>query len=402
MKVAIYHNLPPGGALRVLHDFVRRSHDQHQYDLYTVDLGRFDVFAYGRNRAERHDMAPYVAHSFRYPVVPRALAGALSHAGWVVTAPYWMDRVHRRIASDIDRRGYDVALVHPCQVTHTPSVLRYLATPSLCYMHEYRRRSFEAEYQRRAPGDAWPRRLVVSGLERTLRGLDRAAVRSAHRIACNSTYTAECLWRSYGRDATVCYPGVDDEVFTIRRGVDEPRSVMTVGALEAVKGHDLVVRALSLLPAGTRPALDVVYERCDQAYRAELERLAAARGVSLRLHTGISDADLAALYGAAAATVVTARLEPLGLAPLESLACGTPVVAVREAGYRETVDDGVNGYLVERTAPAVAEGVARILAGRLGRTAEELRATVVPRWSWNAAVKRQLEELAHTASRPRS
>ena len=45
MKVAIYHNLPPGGAMRVLHEFVRRSHTEHEYDLYSVDLGRLEGFA---------------------------------------------------------------------------------------------------------------------------------------------------------------------------------------------------------------------------------------------------------------------------------------------------------------------------------------------------------------------
>jgi glycosyltransferase involved in cell wall biosynthesis len=44
------------------------------------------------------------------------------------------------------------------------------------------------------------------------------------------------------------------------------------------------------------------------------------------------------------------RLEPLGLAPLEAGACGLPVVAVAEAGVRETVVDGITGSL---TGPTV-------------------------------------------------
>lgn len=394
MRAAIYHNLPPGGALRVLDEFVRRTRTEHEYDLYTVDLGLFDTFAYARDRAEQHDPSAAARHTYRYPVAP----AALPHPLWVATAGWWMDRVQRRIAADINRRGYDVALVHPCRVTHTPAILRYLEVPALHYMHEHRRRSFEAGYQTPDPAAPLGRRAAAGLVERDLRRRDLAAARAAGRIVCNSHYTAECIRRSYGRDATVCYPGVDGATFDV--GPEPPRrgpSVVSVGALERVKGHDLIVAALALLPPASRPALDLVYERVDPAFAAEVGDAARAAGVELRLHRGISDADLAGLYRRASATVVAARLEPLGLVPLESLACGTAVVAVREAGYRETVDDGVNGYLVPRSPAALADGISRVLAGGLGRTPDQLRATVIPAWGWEAAVKRQLEQLAITA-----
>lgn len=399
MRVAIYHNLPPGGAMRVLHEFVRRSHTEHEYDLYTVDLGRLDAFAYARHRSEQHDLTPYVARSSRYPIVPAVVAPAVTARAWRITAPRWMDRVQRRIAADINERGYDVVLVHPCRITHTPGLLRYLTAPSLHYMHEYRRLSFEVGYQAAGQTCSGLRRAVAAGLERVLRSGDRASVQAAGRIVCNSSYTAECIQRSYGRDAVVCHPGVDSDVFDVGPAAPRPDrpSVLSVGSLEAFKAPDLVVRALGLLPASARPALDLVFERCNDAYRAEVVALAASSGVELRLHAGISDVRLATLYRAASATVVAARLEPFGLVPLEALACGTPVVAVREAGYRETVDHGTNGYLVDRSAAGVAEGVSRVLAGSLKTTPEQLRRTVVPRWGWDGSVKRQLEQLAIAA-----
>lgn len=403
MRVAIYHNLPPGGALRLLHEFVRRSCGDHEYDLYSLDLCGLDDFAYARDRAEQHDVSAYVSRTFRYSVAPVWAARALAGKPWRLTAPFWMDRVQRRIAADINRRAYDVALVHPCSITHTPGLLRHLTVPSLHYMQEHRRRTFEAGYQAADAGAPPLRRAVSAGLERVLRASDRAAAQAAERIICNSSYSAECIQRSYGRDAVVCHPGVDTEVFDLAGAPADPAdrpSVMSVGALEPVKGHDLVVRALALLPPASRPALDLVYERCDFAHRAELVALATSSGIELRLHAGIPDGELARLYGSAAATVVAARLEPFGLVPLESMACGAPVVAVREAGYRETVQDGVNGYLVDRSAAQIAAAVARALSGGLRRTRQDIRATVVPQWDWDGAVKRQLEQLAITADSP--
>ena len=398
MKVAVYHNLPPGGALRVLYEFVRRSAGEHEYDLYTLDLGPLDGFAYARGRAEQHDLTLHVQRCFRYPVAPAAAAAALAGRPWLVSAPWWMDRVHRRIAADMNARQYDVVLVNSCSITHTPSLLRYLDAPSLYYMQEPRRRSFEAGYQVSDKGTPIGRRVAAGAVERALRASDRAAVAGAGRIACNSYYSAESIRRAYGRDAAVCYLGVDSEVFR----ADGPRAagppyVVSVGALEAVKGHDVVVEAAAMLPPGSRPAVHVVYERFDPGFRAALEALAAAKGVELRLHAGVSDPELAVLYRGAMATVAAARLEPFGLVPLESMCCGTPVVVFREAGYRETVDDGVNGYLVDRSTADVAAAVARVMAGALDRTPQQIRRTVVPRWGWDAAVKRQLEQLSMAA-----
>lgn len=398
MRVALYHNLPPGGALRVLYELVRRSHTEHEYHLYTVDLGQLDGFTYARGRAEQHDLTPYVAHSFRYPVVPATAAPFLAGDPWRLTAPIWMERVQRRIATDIDAGGYDAALVNSCSITHTPALLRHLELPSLHYMHEPRRRSFEAGYRVADHRRPVLQRVAAGCVERALRRADRAAALAADRIACNSYYSAESIQRAYGRDAVVCLLGVDTEVFDLGEpSVPGRLSVVSVGALERVKGHDLVVRALALLAPGQRPALDIAYERCDVSYRDELVALAARGGVELRLHAGISDAELVDLYRSAAATVLAATLEPFGLVPLESMACGTPVVAIREAGYRETVDDGVNGYLVDRSASEMAAAVAKVAGGALGRTREQVRGTVVPRWGWDGAVKRQLEQLAITA-----
>jgi glycosyltransferase involved in cell wall biosynthesis len=407
MRVAIYHNLPPGGALRALWEFVRRSSSDNEYSLYSVDMGRADVFAYARNRAEQQDLGPFVARDIRRPLLG-GLAGRVPMGKLQpLDAVRRMRLIERKVAEAINVGGYDVAYVHPCALTHTPSVLRWLTVPSLHYMQEPRRRSFESGYRMatRLTGlGAVPRWTATEVMEAVLRRHDRVAASSADRIACNSQYSAESIARAYGRDADVCYLGVDDEVFTTaahEQALQRRREAVSVGAIDRVKGQDLVVRALAALPAAERPLLNLVYERCDDRYRREVEALAGALGVSLRLHHGIADRDLAALYRSSSVTVLSARLEPFGLVALESLACGTPVVALREAGYRETVDDGVNGYLVERSPTAMAEAVQRVLDGQLATSPQALRGTVVARWSWTASVKRQLELLEATAEQGR-
>jgi 1,2-diacylglycerol 3-alpha-glucosyltransferase len=97
---------------------------------------------------------------------------------------------------------------------------------------------------------------------------------------------------------------------------------------------------------------------------AALRREAASRGWGDRveLRGGSPPAGLPAYYQAADAFVFASTTETQGLAVLEAMACGLPVVAVRASGVEEIVTDGVSGLLVPEDAAAFAIAVDQILA----------------------------------------
>jgi glycosyltransferase involved in cell wall biosynthesis len=119
--------------------------------------------------------------------------------------------------------------------------------------------------------------------------------------------------------------------------------------------------------------------------RSQLVALAGERGVDLRLRGGIDDRELVALYQSSVATICAGAVEPFGLTTIESLACGTPVVAVNEGGYREVVKQGENGYLVNRRPDSLAAAVADVLEHPDRWSGAELRSSVLPFFSWEAA-----------------
>lgn len=362
MRVALYHHLGPGGAARLVRETVRRS--RHDITWFRVD-GSEGMDSTGSDMEERR---------YRCPRGGRVAVADLAF-------------LERRVASDIDAGGFDLLLAHPCRIFQAPGVLRASRTPSLYYANEPRRRSFEAGYEHR-PG-------LRRAYDNVLGRRDRAAVAAASGLAVNSVFTAESIRAVYGRDATVCRPGVDSLAFSYSGSPRQP-SLLVVGGLERAKNHDAVIAAVGRLDQRTRPDVHVVHGRGSPVDEHRLRASAGQHGVRLHLHQGISDEELVQRYHGAAVTVCAAVLEPFGLTALESIACGTPVVAVNRGGFREVVEEGVTGRLVEPTVDALALGIRDQLEhGTV--LALATRDAVVDRWSWEAcadAVDRACEAVA--------
>ncbi|MFN8050907.1 MAG: glycosyltransferase [Acidimicrobiales bacterium] len=399
IRAALCHLLPPGGAVRVMTELVERTGDEIEYDEFTVDLGEWDRYpgaADGR-------LAQAVGRTVRESV---CLSSAASRLGRGAEPLLWraVIEAERRLAERIDAGGYDVVIAHNSRYFGATSTLRSVRTPSVYYAQEPRRQSYEYELDptRVLDGRSGPlavaARGAMAGMNLWLRSVDVASGRAADRILCNSAFSAEAVARAYGRVGHVSPLGTDLDRFTLSTA---PRSghVLSVGALVPAKGHDLVVEAIGRLPVDLRPTLVIPNERGDARYRETLEAMATARGVTLDVRAGISDIALNELYGSAIATVCAAHLEPFGLSVPESLATGTPVIAVAEGGFRETVEDGVTGFLVERDAARLADALATTIASPDRFDPAALRERAVQRFSWAPAVETYLGHVREVAGR---
>lgn len=186
--------------------------------------------------------------------------------------------------------------------------------------------------------------------------------------------------------------GVDTAAFcpdgpAARRG-PAPR-LLAAGRLVKRKGLETVVRALAQVPraelvvaGGPAPAR----LRGDPEYR-RISRLAADLGVAGRVsfRGRVGRGDMPALMRSADLLVSVPWYEPFGMAPLEAMACGVPVVASAVGGHTDTVVDGVTGVLVPPRQPdELAQVLRDLLAGndlpRYGAAAAE-RAR--GRYSWD-------------------
>ena len=131
-----------------------------------------------------------------------------------------------------------------------------------------------------------------------------------------------------------------------------------------------------------------------------MRNLAESHDVSFDARLNASDKELVEILNRAAVMVYAPRLEPFGFAPLEANACGLPVVAVAEGGVRETIEDGVNGLLVQHQPEAIAHGIQRLtqdkdLAAQLSKNALKI---IQEKWSVNAAVERLERQLTEAVT----
>jgi len=171
------------------------------------------------------------------------------------------------------------------------------------------------------------------------RAIDWLAVRRASQLVANSRYTAGRLRELYRREAdAIVYPGVDLALFT-PGGKPHQGYAISVGRLSPEKGLD---RLLDLWRDVPDLPLHIVGGGLPDQVRQW--RAVAPNGVLFRGQ--LTSGDLAEAYRGATVAVFAPHREELGLAPLEAMASGVPVVAWREGGLQETIVDGETGYLV--------------------------------------------------------
>ena len=177
-----------------------------------------------------------------------------------------------------------------------------------------------------------------------------------------------------------------------RLGVDGP-TLLSVGHLIERKGHHLAIEALTLFPGA------MLLIAGEGPERPRLEALAARLGVSdrVRLLGPLPHASLPDIYGAADALVLASSREGWANVLLESMACGTPVIATDIPGNDEVVQRRDAGLIVRaNTASGIAEALHDLWSDMPAREATRRYAED---FSWDATSEGQLTVFAAARTR---
>jgi glycosyltransferase involved in cell wall biosynthesis len=179
--------------------------------------------------------------------------------------------------------------------------------------------------------------------------------------------------RGFLPPAVVCAPmGVDLQAFArpspyVAWNGEGPAIIVSVGRLNFVKGHQDAIEAIGILRRRGVPAQLRICGEDEQGgdgFRRTLHAQIDAAGLDghVVLLGAVSEARVRSELAQAHAFVLASHHEPLGVAIMEAMALGAPVVATDAGGVPELIEAGADGVLVPPKAPdLLADAVQRLL-----------------------------------------
>lgn len=353
MKIAIFHELPTGGARIAVNEIAKRLKKKHTVDLYYVD----------KKRTVEEESYYTSAHFYKF--IPKFWKGN----NWKIRLYkdtielYRIYILHKKIAINIRKKQYDILFVNASQFIESPFILRFPNTKKVFYLHDPHDRSlYEETHAQKENLDFF--RQTYEKINRFIRKiLDKQNLNGADYFLANSRFTQKMFQKTYGKQSIVAYLGVDTNFFT-QKTVQKIYDLLYIGSRELVDDFSLLEEALLLIKK--QPSLKTIFFE----------------------NVWFSAAQLRDLYRKSKIVLCLAKNEPFGLIPLEAMACGTPIIAVNEGGYKESVVDGKTGYLVPRNAAVLAKKISLLLPQESIRQemAKQSYEQMIKQWNWDKRV----------------
>lgn len=355
MKIAFFHELHFGGARRVVAEYAKVFSKDHEISLYYVD------------QEKEKEIENIFANAFHYQFTPVIYKGnnikAKIYKDFVET--FKLYRLHKKIATEIDKQHFDFVFVHPSQFTHAPFILRFLKTPIVYFCQEPLRTVYDPTVSISPDLSVFKRK--YEEMSRAFKKkIDTVNIKKANIVLANCKYTRGNIRKAYGINSYVCYLGVDPSLFKPLK-LEKKYDVLFVGADIWMEGYDT------------------------------LQEINKAYGGTLKIHVVksesgeyISDSNLAKEYNKAKLVVVLGRFDPFSMIPLESMACEVCPVVVNEGGPIEAIENNIDGYILERNPNIFAEKIRNLLQNDekrkiMGKTG---RKHILSFWNWEKSSER--------------
>jgi glycosyltransferase involved in cell wall biosynthesis len=214
-------------------------------------------------------------------------------------------------------------------------------TPHLCYCHSPARYVWEQSGDYAGGAHGRLRSWGLGAARRPFQDWDRRTASRVTQFLANSTHTAERIRRCYGREARIVHPPVRTEFFTPDPTVAREDWLLVVAAHEPYKRTDVVIQAarkagFALKVAGGGSQWDSL-------------RAMAAGAPNIQMLGRVDDLQLRDLLRRAQA-MVQMQAEDFGIAAVEALACGCPVLAFGKGGVLD-IHSSRTGILFEEQSP---------------------------------------------------
>ena len=257
----------------------------------------------------------------------------------------------------LDLRGYD--LVISCESGPAKGVLVPPGTPHLCYCHTPMRYVWDM-YPVYAASAGRAMRLLMPFFAHYLRLWDVTSAARVDHFVANSRHVAMRIARCYHRSAEVIPPPVDTKAFSPadRQG----DYYLVVGQLARYKRADLAIEAFNKLG---KPLVVI-------GDGEQLKELRATAADNIKI-MGYQPFEVVRDHYARCKALIFPGEEDFGIVPVECMASGRPVIALRRGGVLDTVVDGVTGFFFEeQNVDSLIDAVTRFELNEHGIASEVL------------------------------
>jgi glycosyltransferase involved in cell wall biosynthesis len=409
-KIAIYHNLTSGGSKRELFEFTRR-----------FNKSGFTIHLYGHHEEKSTylDLTNWVSEiniirfnfikkiSFTLPFLKSIINLFIDMINFQK-----IDNVSNLMAKDIDGKNYDFVFVHHNkEYVQSPFILKYIKSKTVYFCNEPFRQFYETGIFKNNIKENKTKGFMrlystltdlvdkpcINFINNKIKDYDYENILHSDLVLANSYFSRENILAAYGIHAKVVHLGGDTfNAQTKISSSERKNAVLSVGAINALKGYEFIIQSLGTINEDERPMFIIVGNASNKIYLSKIQTLADKLNVSLSIHENISDDDLSLLINKSTLFVYAPLLEPLGLSPLEAMSFGLPVVAVKEGGPRETIVHGKNGYLVNRDPIQFGEKIISIIKDHLLREKLSIGAkeSIQSYWNWDMAFERLNSSIA--------
>lgn len=223
-------------------------------------------------------------------------------------------------------------------------------TQHICYCHTPLRYAWDQthQYQQKYPFSFLVRKLIPPALH-YLRIWDRQAAQRPEQLLCNSHFIQQRIKKYYRRKAKVIPPPVRVKELANEKAKSKDYFLI-VSRLIPYKKVDLAVKAFNKLGLPLKIIGDgPQYKKLKSKAKSNIEFLGSVYGESLTNY-----------YKNCRAFILPQK-EDFGIAPIEAMACGKPVLAYKKGGALDYLQEGVNGaFFTEQSPKCLQEAIKKI------------------------------------------
>lgn len=290
------------------------------------------------------------------------------------------------IFKSLDLRGYDVVIVSAAGTYTSPNFVRTdKNTLHVCYYHTPPRYLYG--YPTAAPWQSiwWRKILFVLGQVPMyfLRKLDIKAAQRPDIIIANSQEVQSRIKKFYKRDAVVIYPPVD--IPQKIPSVEKQDFYLAGGRLARPKRVDLAIKAANELKLPLK-----IFGRDFQNYAGKLKEMA---GPTVEFLGEIADEEKWKLMAEAKGFIFPAEFEDFGITPVEAMAVGTGVIALRSGGVKETVVEGKTGIFFDKpNAKSLIEAIKKYQKANINKETCRIHAQTFAKERFIREIKKIIKE----------